>query len=1001
MLPDFRLVSRVSLPIIATGAWLLLSIHLLGQATENQPAPPESATAITPDGTPTATAERVLVTGSNIPTAAEVGPNPVQTIDRYAIERSGERNTEELLRNQPVANANGVPASGQPGTLYGQGASSISLRGFDPGATLVLIDGRRMVNHPSGTSGGTQFFVDLNTIPKAAIDSIEILKDGASTTYGADAVAGVVNIKLRRNYTGGEAFAEYGNSTDTDSGERSASFLFGLGDNDTNFTGVINYYGRNSIFNRDRDYDRQTPLSRRTTNSEPYNLELSRAAVLAAGGNPPAGLGDTFFGRAPFFSTGTAPASSYVYFPDADDPAAAHFPINHFQGELPDTSRWGMFISGDHKLCGDQVVVYADLFFQRANVHNEQAPENTGSFQLQGSIPIGIPPHAPGTTLGGPTYAETGVPLGAFNPFNPFQQIISGDSRARLFEFGNRKFDNDTSAWFTSVGVKGDKLFDGNWGYDASFRFSHIDSTIDFTFPSTTRFNRILNAADPIFDPSSPNFIGTTTPFNPFGDFRRPIPNNYLFREFVLIHPEELDSSRLYVFDLNVYSTSLFDLPAGGVGLAFGGQFQDESLAGQVPHNLEIGDVRPIQIVSVFGSRYSAAGYSEMSIPVFGGNVSMPGFHALDFSIAGRYESFSNGSNVMVPKLGMRWQPFDDSLTLRATWGEGYRLPTLVEVNSPPIAGAAQNVFDPVKKIFISDLPAIFLPNPDLQPEDSRNFTAGAVYSPKFIPGLTAAIDLFNIETTGWINPGPSITEAITRIESGNGSPGEFVKRDANGNLVSVSFVSFENSGTQKARGADFALGYEIQSVYGTFRANTQATYLDSFQFSSFPGQKERELRSSPNDLFSGQISDDAYLKWKAISRLEWLWRGFDTIFTVRYYDGFHEIVNFGPQFPNNIKEHWVKQEWLFDVQISYTFGKLAEAKIPAIPADPKRVAGSQNQTEAKAFGWTAALATTTLTVGVNNLFDHDPPRSIDNFPRFIYDPTGRFVYVSATKKFW
>ena len=189
-----------------------------------------------------------------------------------------------------------------------------------PAQRWCLIDGHRVVSHPSGTNSGLDFFVDLNTIPQAAIESMEILKDGASTTYGADAVAGVVNIKLRHNYQGAEAYAEYGNSTDTDSGETAASILFGVGDNNTNLTGVATYYSRNSIFSRDRDYDRRTSLPNSigaTTYSEPYNLELSRAAVVAAGGNPPPELGDTFFGHAPFFSNGTAPASSYVYYAKA------------------------------------------------------------------------------------------------------------------------------------------------------------------------------------------------------------------------------------------------------------------------------------------------------------------------------------------------------------------------------------------------------------------------------------------------------------------------------------------------------------------------------------------------------------------------------------------------------------------------------------------------------------------------------------------------------------
>src|SRR5215831_4251798 len=147
--------------------------------------------------------ERIIVTGSNIPTAEEVGPNPVLNINRDLINKSGERTAEELIKNLPVANGGGVPISNN-GTGFTPGASAISLRGIGPEATLVLVDGRRIAPYPVG-NGGTSSFFDLRSIPEAAIESIEILKDGASTTYGADWVAGVVNVKLRHDYHGAEA----------------------------------------------------------------------------------------------------------------------------------------------------------------------------------------------------------------------------------------------------------------------------------------------------------------------------------------------------------------------------------------------------------------------------------------------------------------------------------------------------------------------------------------------------------------------------------------------------------------------------------------------------------------------------------------------------------------------------------------------------------------------------------------------------------------------------
>ena len=174
-------------------------LTILSAAAQNPPAGSPA-----PAG---AEAERVIVTGSNIPTAEEVGPNPVLDYNRDIIEKSGEKTTEEFLRNLPVANATGVPVSNnENGSNTAVGAATIALRAFDARATLVLIDGRRVAPYPIGNNPGifNTMFVDLNSIPRSAIESIEILKDGASTTYGADAVAGVVNIKLRKDFRGAE-----------------------------------------------------------------------------------------------------------------------------------------------------------------------------------------------------------------------------------------------------------------------------------------------------------------------------------------------------------------------------------------------------------------------------------------------------------------------------------------------------------------------------------------------------------------------------------------------------------------------------------------------------------------------------------------------------------------------------------------------------------------------------------------------------------------------------
>jgi hypothetical protein len=454
-------------------------------------------------------------------------------------------------------------------------------------------------------------------------------------------------------------------------------------------------------------------------------------------------------------------------------------------------------MTADHKIFGDQMILQGDFFYQNVKTHYELTPSATGFFQTPGNMTLAIPPRAPGATLGGPSYADTGVPPGAFNPF---QQIISGDSGARLIEFGNRLVDNETDAFFSTIGLKGSKLFDGNWGYDASFRYSEVKSLSSGTYVSASRFDRVLNAADPIFNPASSQYIGTTVPYDPFGDFRVPIATNAFSVAFATVHPQETDFSKLSVVDLNIYSSELFKLPAGGLGIAFGGQFRREGIE-QDPDQLLQGDI----IGSSTGfftaaGRKTYAGYAEADLPIFSPIFNAPGFYALEFTAAVRFEEFlSNATNVLVPKFGMRWQPFDESLTVRATWGEGFHEPSLFELFESPSQGLEQQLYDPAKQAFVFDVPTVLRGNPALQPEDSRSFSGGIVYTPKFVPGLTMTIDLYDIESTGRVNGSPSTQDVVNRAFAGRSLPGEQVIRDASGNINLVEYT-FENGGSQKAR---------------------------------------------------------------------------------------------------------------------------------------------------------------------------------------------------------
>src|SRR5881227_430828 len=1017
---------------IAVTAAMFLAMASSAVAQQAIPSPPPEAPpgatvvnaqgTLAPSTTAAATAERVIVTGSNIPTAEEVGAEPVDTYNRETMSKSGQRTTEQFLQSIPTVNANVVPQSNnENGSNTAVGAATVALRGFDSRATLILIDGRRVAPYPTGNDPGlvNVMFVDLNSIPAAAIESIEILKDGASTTYGADAVAGVVNIKLRHDYQNyAETSVQYGNTEHEDSGEFLASAIFGVGNETTNITGVLNYYHRNSIANRDRAYSAVPPFL--SSNASPYNLELSSDVAAAAGGlnlNP----GGTEFAGAPSGTNGLAPASTYLY-------NAAHrvrsssgqlpgFNFNEFSLSYPESERYGGYFAADHKVFGDQMVLYADAYYQNVKTHNELAAPASGSFQTFGQTILAIPPHSPiapgAEPLNTPTHAETGVPADAFNPFNPFQQIISGGTRARLAEFGNRLFDNETDAWLTTIGIRGDKLFDGNWGYDAAFRYSQLKNTVTGTQVSASRFNQILNQADPIFDPTSSQFIGTTVAFNPFGDYRVPIPSNEATIEFARVHPKDEDFSKLATLDATIYTTSLFELPAGGIGFAVGGQFRRETLE-ENPDMLNVeGDIvgnSPVPTANC--GRKSYAFYAETSIPIFSPTNAIPGFRSLEFTAAGRFEAFeNNNTNVLVPKFGMRWQPFDEQLTLRATWGEGFREPSLEELCGSPLSTLEPShdpknggVFEPETNTLISS-------NPGLQPEDSRSFSGGGVYSPKYVPGLNLSVDFWDIERTGVVTA-PLADQVLQRELTGTLLPGEAVERDIGGNITRI-LIRNQNIGNQESRGFDFGLYYQRPTPWGTFTSQTQATYLDEFIFQGFIF---REFGPDNGNL-AGRTTDpgtsnEGWYKWKGSSSLEWTWKGFDLFTIVHYTDGFHE-------FTPNIHQHWVHQTWFFDGQLSYDFTALLPVEANPVPGYSKGekevVRGKDGVPLEKASAQTSKynrsvldhlLRGTIITIGCNDIFGQDPPKAYGEggnavgYPGFTYDATGRFVYGRLTKKF-
>src|SRR5438309_6613450 len=253
--PMIKNIAKLSIRVaLAAAVAFPLLIAMSVRAQEPAPPPPTGTNVAPAAGAPAATeatAERVIVTGSNIPTAEEVGPNPVDTYRRDDITRLGVRTPTDLVLRIPASTGSNTTENNTNG---GDGSTRISLRGIDPKETLVLQDGRRLVNGGSGAAGAQS--VDFNRFPLGLIDHIDILKDGASPIYGTEAVAGVVNVFLIHRFRGLEVYGSYGNTNlgfDNDRGEETGYLLAGTGDDKTNLVVYAGIYNAAALYSRDSE----------------------------------------------------------------------------------------------------------------------------------------------------------------------------------------------------------------------------------------------------------------------------------------------------------------------------------------------------------------------------------------------------------------------------------------------------------------------------------------------------------------------------------------------------------------------------------------------------------------------------------------------------------------------------------------------------------------------------------------------------------------------------
>lgn len=941
----------------------------------------------------TVTLGAYVVTGSHIPTtetAFDARTIPVEIMDRAEIEKSGFTTAGELLQRMTSANAGSV-AIANNATGFTPAASSTSLRGLGPDATLVLLNGARVAPYPIGT-GGTTAFVDLNAIPLSAIERVEVLKDGASATYGADAVAGVVNIILRRDFEGTEVSLGYGNTTTKDASELTASIMTGVSGEQGWLTAGFNFYKREAIFAADRAYSAIPPFL--SSNSSPINIQITRAAAnealgQAAGASIP-GVPDTtdlFFTSsydARDQNNGNLPATDYTY----GSGRSSVYNFNETAGAYPEYERSGAFMSFEKKVFGSETLrAYGDMIYQNTKAVNELAPSATGNFANPGGVSIVIPARTanPILTPSEQSAGERSAAPGAFNPFNPFNQDISGTSRARLAEFGNRIYREDTDSIMATLGLKSDSIFN-DWTLDMGLRYSRIDTASNDSLVSISRLNRVMNGADPIFDPNSSEYIGTTVPYNPFGYYKNPIDTNALVVSYASVNLHNLNESDMGLGFLRLGKGDLFTLPAGDVGFASGLEYRIESIS-QSPDALGVsGDVIGSSTANITDAdRSIGAWYMEAEVPLA---RDAPGAQLLTLNLAGRYEKFyTSDQDTFVPKFGLKWLPFNDEFVIRATYGEGFREPSLYELFATGLTYSLTPVTDPSTGNTEPEQDVSIASSPLLAPEETESINLGFVWTPDALKGFTFSMDFWKIERNGTVTVDHQ--DVVNRDFAGETLlPGESVQRDSAGNIILVNGV-FRNLGNTKIQGIDFATSYVIPTdSFGRFDLSLNASYLDSVRIQQFPGAPFFEYIGEADDILfdnaTGDIStpgiaDDGYVQWKGQLGFNWTLNNWSAGLTGYYTDGFRDFTgDWDPSVPDDpATMRQVASRTTWDAQINYT-----------------AFAGSD-----KWYG------DTRLSVGVRNLFDKEPPfasgwgGNSNGYPGFLYNSEGRFTYLTLTKK--
>jgi iron complex outermembrane receptor protein len=845
------------------------------------------AAAAPPGEAASAPVQRVEITGSSIKRVDAETALPVQVIQREEIKATGAQTVEELLLTVSAATSNAVISPTMAAGATTGGIATASLRGLGGTRTLILINGRRV---SSFGAIGDSVSVDVNSIPIAAIDRVEVLKDGASSVYGSDAIAGVINFILRREVQGGEADAEYGTTAHDDAQVTRLNMVYGHGNPTTdgyNFTLIGTYSNEGSLYGGDRSFSRSSISVAHNNDTTSGNAFPANIVIDGKLYNPKAP--DCAPSVTSPFSPGQCrydPASDVQLIPPTERMGVM---FNAVLPVSPDVEAYTELAIGHNRV--DTVIQSVPLSDQFALPPNNplfnQAP-------YDGTATILLKPDSP--------YYPASFVQGVVGPGQPLPDVLV---RYRSTITGLRSISDFITPSRAVVGLRGTL---GRWDVDGAFLYSgsSVREDVHDGYPLYTKILPLLNSGQV-------NFFGPNTPEI------EAAAQATEFRGTAYSNSSSLTGATARA------TTDLMAMGGGQLALALGAEGRRETYKSSPSAEIQAGDV------SGYGGNFLPVDQARNVGAVYG-EVDMPVVKELEFDLAVRYDHYQGSGSATTPKASFRWQPAR-SLVLRGSIGKGFRAPSLTDLYAPQVTGTTANgQSDPLRcnvdgntnsNDCSTQFPILAGGNPDLKPERSRNITLGFVG--ELGAGFSLGLDGFDIHLTDTIIPGVPVATILGDLDRF----GYLVHRgpvDPNypnlpGPIIQIDQTQL-NLGATYIRGIDLDAKWRLpRTSIGDFAMRMTGTWFGQYKTQSPDGSWSNGIADA-NSVASANAAG-IVPRWKHYLTLGWREGPWQASVSNNFQTGYKDVpgTKEDTSAPDFQYRH-VGSYSTFDALGSYFFGK-------------------------------------------------------------------------------